>query len=294
MRVHREAALEPLTLTMRREPIHLVSVRGIGYTADGKADYFVDPVRRIAYLRISSFHEGTGEEFAQALDAMTAAGAQALVIDLRFNPGGIMQQAVAVVDQFVDGGVIVSTVTRRHAVSEYRATAAGTRQRLPLVALINGASASAAEIVAGSLQAADRATVVGSRSFGKGSVQHLIHLRSHEAAIKLTTAYYRLPDGRFIHRTASNTSTNAWGVIPDVEVVLDREQEAAVADARHEMDTAGIDPAWQPDPGHHASPTASRRPSDATSARRTLPIDPQLERAVHILAQTLEAASSTR
>jgi carboxyl-terminal processing protease len=114
----------------------------------------------------------------------------------------------------------------------------GTVENLKLVVLINGSSASAAEIVAGSLQARGRAVVVGERSFGKGSVQHLIHLAGHKAAIKLTVAYYRLPDGRIIHRTDKNALTDLWGVTPDVKVTLSEDEVQAIQESRRKLDVS--------------------------------------------------------
>jgi carboxyl-terminal processing protease len=149
-----------------------------------------------------------------------------------------MHQAIAMVDRFVNGGVILSTVTRRQAIREYLATQRGTINDLELGVLINAASASAAEIVAGSLQACGRARIVGERSFGKGSVQHLIHLTESKGAVKLTTSYYRLPDGRIIHRTKKNAHTDSWGVIPDIEITLTDGERHAIRESRRAMDDA--------------------------------------------------------
>lgn len=243
VRVLHEGERTGLTVSMKREPVQVVSVRGFGRRDDGQPVYLVDPHTRIAYVRVSSFHDATVQEFNNALDTVVRSGARGLVLDLRFNPGGTMFGAVDMVDRFVDEGVILSTVTRRQAVDEYRAKPGNTVRDLPLVVLINGASASSAEIVAGALQARRRATIVGTRSFGKGSVQHLIHLTGHPAAVKLTTAHYRLPDGRFIHRDQKNAMSDDWGVIPDVAVALSPEEQSAVRRARHELDSAFLDAA---------------------------------------------------
>jgi len=277
MRVLHEGASEPHAVTLNREVVHVLSVRGFGRTETGEPDYIVDATRRIAYIRVSNFHNTTAHEFDQALASLRERHAAALVLDLRFNPGGIMQEAISMVDRFVADGLILSTVTRRQAVAEYRATATNTLADLPLVVLVNGASASSAEIVSGALQARGRAVVVGTRSFGKGSVQHLIHLTGQNAAVKLTTAYYRLPDGRFIHRTARNAGTSDWGVIPDVVVPLTDEQEHAVRDARRNLDLAFL----SAEHGDADSPAP-------TQARMTLPIDLQLVRALEILADQLD------
>jgi len=223
-------------LSMVRGPVHLTTVRGFHRDPSGVWDYLIDPSGRIGYIRVSNFRENTMRDFDAALRELLDDGAAALVLDLRFNPGGLMQQAVAMVDRFVGQGVILSTVTRRQAVDEYMATRMGTIDNLKLVVLINGNSASAAEIVAGSLQARGRAMVVGERSFGKGSVQHLIHLVGHKAAVKLTVAYYRLPGGRIIHRTDKNANTDLWGVTPDLEVTLDKSEVQAIHQSRRMVD----------------------------------------------------------
>ncbi len=224
------------TLELVRGAVHLKTVRGFTRDSAGKWEYMLDRKDRIGYIRVGNFRENTLRDFDEALREILDDGAAALILDLRFNPGGLMQQAVAMVDRFLESGVILSTVTRRKAVDEYVAVPEGTIRKLKLVVLINGNSASAAEIVAGSLQAHRRATVVGERSFGKGTVQHLIHLIGNKAAVKLTVAYYRLPDGRLIHRTDKNLHTQSWGVIPDVIVPLERDELAALQESRRRTD----------------------------------------------------------
>ncbi len=283
MRVLHEGESEPHAVVLNREIVHVVSVRGIGRTESGEPEFIVDATRRIGYIRVSNFHHATAREFDRALASIRARRAAALVLDLRFNPGGIMQEAISMADRFVADGLIVATVTRRQAVAEYRATAKNTLADLPVVVLVNGASASSAEIVAGALQARGRVVVVGSRSFGKGSVQHLIHLTAQKAAVKLTTAYYRLPDGRFIHRTARNAGTNDWGVIPDVVVPLTDDQERAIREARHELDLAFLSEEQdEAEDGTDVLDSAA-----PPSGPQKLPIDPQLAKALEILARQI-------
>jgi carboxyl-terminal processing protease len=131
-----------------------------------------------------------------------------------------MPEAIAIVNRFLDSGVILRTVTRREAIDTFVATAEGTDTRTPLAVLINGGSASSSEIVAGCLQDRGRAIVVGERSFGKGSVQKFFNLDGG-GGVKLTVAHYQLPGGRIIHRTPRNTSSDDWGIIPDIVVPTD-------------------------------------------------------------------------
>ena len=238
LRVQHSGRSEPETLTITRGPVSVVTVRGFRREAHGGWDYLIDPLNRLGYIRVTSFHNNTMRDFDAALTRLREQGVVGLIIDLRFNPGGVMLQAIAMVDCFVDDGVILSTVTRRRAVQRYLATPGDTVQDIPLAVLINRGSASSSEIVAGSLQAHGRAIVVGERSFGKGSVQHLVFLEEGRAAIKLTTAYYRMPDDRIIHRTPANEALGSWGILPDIVVSLSDEEEQEIQEVRRAADLA--------------------------------------------------------
>jgi carboxyl-terminal processing protease len=200
MTLRRRGVTDPIRVELVREIIHVNSVEsrelpeGVGYVA------------------IKSFQDRTSDEVSQALDRLTrAAGGRlrGLVLDLRYNPGGLLDEAVFVADQFLREGVIVTTRGRNgQAQDEARARAAGTRPDFPIVVIVNGYSASAAEILAGALQDHHRALVVGQRTFGKGSVQSVIDLPDG-GALKLTIARYFTPSGR---------SIQAQGIAPDVMV----------------------------------------------------------------------------
>jgi len=156
----------------------------------------------VGYLRLANFSERSGAEVHAALDSLRGAGARSLVLDLRGNPGGLVDQAVEIAQRFVpEGSLLVSTKGRSPGV-EHRFVATKNQPELswPMAVLIDGGSASASEIVAGALQDLDRAIVVGSASFGKGSVQNIYPLRGRAGALKLTTALYYTPSGRSIHR----------------------------------------------------------------------------------------------
>nr|MBO2509426.1 peptidase S41 [Gammaproteobacteria bacterium] len=186
------------------------------------------------YLRITQFQVNTGEEVGKALARLKKDNGgqklRGLVLDLRNNPGGVLQAAVEVADHFLTSGLIVYT-KGRIANSELRfsATPADASEKVPLVVLINGGSASASEIVAGALQDHKRGVLMGTDSFGKGSVQTVLPL-SNDRALKLTTALYYTPNGR---------SIQAQGIVPDIEVArarITREQEVA---AYKEADLVG-------------------------------------------------------
>ena len=159
------------------------------------------------YTRVTSFDKKVVEGVAEALKKHPKA--DGLILDLRNNPGGLLNQAVDLVDLFVDAGVIVSQKGRVESENQiYNATPAGTNKTIPVVVLVNGGSASASEIVSGALQDHKRAIVIGEKTFGKGSVQVILPI-GNEEALRLTIARYYLPSGRTIQ---------AKGVVPDIEV----------------------------------------------------------------------------
>lgn len=156
---------------------------------------------RIGYLRLASFGEKAGDEVRAVIDSLRGAGAHALVLDLRGNPGGLVEQAVDVSEQLVAPGSLIVYTRGRAAQQDRRYVAEKNRPELawPVAVLVDGGSASASEIVAGALQDLDRALVIGTTSFGKGSVQNVYPLRGGAGALKLTTALYYTPSGRSIH-----------------------------------------------------------------------------------------------
>lgn len=200
--IRREGVEEALRLTLTREIIEVDAVEG---------RILPD---RLAYIRIKAFQSTTTDELRRTLDAAvqrTAAmgGLRGILLDMRRNPGGLLHEAVRVSDEFLDEGVIVSTRGRGGQVlAEARARRAGTRPNWPIVVLVDNYTASAAEIVAGALRDHGRAIVVGSRTWGKGSVQNVIELPDG-SALKLTVARYYTPSGR---------SIQAEGIEPDVSI----------------------------------------------------------------------------
>jgi carboxyl-terminal processing protease len=285
LRVLHPGDAEPTDIEIARGRVTLASVRGFARppvpSGSARWSYLIAPDARIAYVRVSSFRRNTLSEFDEALAVLGTADLRGLVLDLRFNPGGHMYQAIAMVDRFISEGIILSTVNRYGAVDEYLATEAVHLQGVPIVVLVNGGSASAAEIVAGALQAHRRAVVAGERTFGKGSVQHVIALKEHQAAVKLTVAYYRLPDGRIIHRAARSGDARPWGITPDVPVTLTDGETAAVRRCRHELDLAFTEDGR----------AGEALPATNCAVTRRVLVDRQLERALELLRSPADAGT---
>jgi carboxyl-terminal processing protease len=160
---------------------------------------------------------------------------RSIVVDLRFNPGGLMGEAAELVDEFVKDGPIVSTKGRQVKETQISADPTVKFQEGNVVVLVNDMSASASEIVSGALKDRHRAIIIGERTYGKGSVQNPISIANHSAILKITTAYYYLPSGRLLHRRNSEPT---WGVDPDVDVHITPKQMKRWLDLRHRLDTA--------------------------------------------------------
>ena len=249
---------EPVTLSIAREKTdpfdvrlvrEVIKTRSVASRMEG--DY--------GYLRVSAFNEKTTEEATAALQGLKATNPamKGLILDLRNNPGGLLDQAVGISDLFLESGEIVSQRGRNpRDIERYNARSGDLTGGLPMVVLINSGSASAAEIVAGALQDRKRAELVGLTSFGKGSVQTLIPLRGGaDGAIKLTTARYYTPSGRSIQKT---------GIAPDLEVAQSREEAQAIANRAFQFSEASYRNALKADEGK--SRAAPHEPAEAPPA----------------------------
>lgn len=218
---------EEAELSMTREEIVMPTVKGYGRNADNTWDYFVCEDPKVAYLRVTQFTPDTAQNFAAAMQAMMSQGMRGMILDLRFNPGGRLDQALQMLDLLVEHGTLLVTRGRNRPESRVEASSAGTLPNFPMIVLVNEHSASASEIVAGSLQDNKRALVIGQRSYGKGSVQEVIPLDSRSGELKLTVQYYYLPSGRLVHRKKDATD---WGVQPQIVVPMDNATERKVFD----------------------------------------------------------------
>ena len=236
-------------ITVTRQRIRVQSVRGLTRGENQRFEHMLDRERGIGYIWLTQFNERTLEEMTAVIDELKADGLEALIVDVRFNPGGLLDEAREVVDLFLPRGARIVSVRSRD----------GTEQRLdarrepmvnddiPVVIVVNEASASAAEILAGALKDHDRALIVGSRTFGKGSVQQVRMLEGGQGALKMTNAYYYLPSGRLLHR---RDDSETWGVDPSAGayVGVSRDEQRQWLDRRRENDALRPDDNGQPAP----------------------------------------------
>ncbi|MFQ5962847.1 MAG: S41 family peptidase [Candidatus Scalinduaceae bacterium] len=198
-----EGENEPVDITIERANIHIKSVRGAK---------IVDKESKIGYIAVSSFQENTINDMDSVIKDLRKQGLESLVLDLRFNPGGLLNIAVDMADRFIKKGVIVTTKGRHKSQDhKYKAHRSRTYPKFPLIILVNNGSASASEIVAGAIKDHKRGLLLGTKTFGKGSVQSLIPIENRNSALKMTTARYYTPSGIQIDKT---------GIEPDIKVDL--------------------------------------------------------------------------
>lgn len=232
--IGREGESEPVKYELEREVIKVPSVRG-AKLLDGEGP-------KIGYVRVTQFSEPTGKEFVRALNELEKQGMEALVIDLRFNPGGLLNSAVEVAGEFLPGGSLVAYTEGRSPAAERRYLSPGkgrAARAYPVAVLVNGSSASGAEIVAGALKDTGRALLVGETTFGKGSVQSVVSLPDG-SALRMTTAKYFTPGQQPIHER---------GVSPHVRAPMTAADEARLLAQRRDEDlpaSRGEDAAEEP------------------------------------------------
>jgi len=274
--IERKGEDELIDFTIRRAEIVIESIRGWQHAESGGWDYLIDPEHRVVYVRLSQFIPQSVETLDRViaeLDGDEPIGG--VILDLRFNPGGLLTSAVDIPARFVGAGPIVATVGgNRKEKHRNNAKRRNTYRHFPVVVLINGGSASASEIVAGALQDYGRGVIVGTNSFGKGSVQDLIPVSNGSAFLKLTTHYYMLPKGRIIHRKPMATS---WGIQPDIEVSMTDQQVIDALELRQQVDVI-----------HDADEALEEQPPVAADILEG-GSDPQLETALLVLKAQLVA-----
>jgi carboxyl-terminal processing protease len=311
--IERPGEPELLDYAITRDQIEIESIRGWTHKPAGGWDYWIDPDNRIGYIRLSQFIPQTADDLDAAIEQMQEDGPiNGLILDLRFNPGGLLSSAIDICDRFIMEGPIVATVDADGNVSPAsKAHRLRTYPNFDMAVLINQGSASASEIVSGALQDYHRATIIGTRTFGKGSVQDLFPLTSNGAAyLKLTTQYYMLPSKRIIHRKPNAAE---WGIDPDLAVDMTTRQIADALQLRQEADiirdgkepiTAEVERPWAAESFRvpNAAPRIEGKNPDGTDREVVeviapqpgllldLGIDSQLETALLVL-KTRQASS---
>ncbi len=202
-----EGERDPVDITIERKKIHIKSTRGAR---------IVNGEYKIGYVAVSSFQDHTIEDLDSAIKKLEEQGMESLILDLRFNPGGLLNVAVEMADKFIKKGIIVSTKGRHKSQQrEYKAHRSKTYNNFPLVILVNNGSASASEIVSGAVKDHKRGLLLGNKTYGKGSVQTLIPIENRDSALKLTTAKYYTPSGTMI---------DGSGIEPDIKVALTKKE----------------------------------------------------------------------
>jgi len=266
--IMREGLQKPKDFTLVRE---VIPVRSVRHELLEKT---------YGYVRISQFQEKTDGDFEKAMKALeeeSKGALKGLVLDLRNNPGGLLDQAVKISDRFIDSGIIVSIDGRREeAKQKWPAHPDGTATRYPLIVLVNGGSASGAEIVAGAIQDHGRGIVVGTQTFGKGSVQTIIPLKDG-SGLRLTTARYYTPSGR---------SIQAKGIVPDIIVKPSRPEEEKEKEKEKESVTPKF-PAEKDLERHlmdvEKGAAKEKEKPKKEEVKEKKPVDHQLERALELL-----------
>ncbi|MDH3503597.1 MAG: S41 family peptidase [Nitrospirota bacterium] len=256
--IEREGLENPLVFTLKRDIIKIQSVRS--KLLEGN----------VGYVRLSQFQEATVDDLSTELEKLVSKNIQGLILDLRNNPGGLLTAAVGVSEQFLESGrLVVSIQGRNGKKDEYRARANSKNYQYPMIVLVNHGSASASEIVAAAMQDWGKAVVIGTTTFGKGSVQTILPL-SDGSGLRLTTAKYFTPNGKSIH---------SIGVQPDIVIDPKPAQLAKQESSEGKKEeSAVVSPAPSP-----AKPSATSAPQDKDQAQPIPPEDLQLLKAVEML-----------
>jgi carboxyl-terminal processing protease len=283
-------ATEPKLLTLQREVIRVETVLGDTRGEDAAWKWMIDDDRKIGYIRLTAFGRHTSEELRKAIGQLIDQGLRGLVLDLRFNPGGLLTSAIEVSDMFIAEGRIVSTEGRNTPTRTWDAKGKDTYPDFPMAVLVNRYSASASEIVAACLQDHERAVVIGERSWGKGSVQNVVELEEGVSALKLTTADYRRPSGQNIHRFPDSTDDDTWGVLPNdgYELKMSTEEMVQLATDRRKKDIVRRPGDAPVDVAEEAADGTDGETNSGTAADEAKPLtDRQLDKALEYVVGKL-------
>jgi carboxyl-terminal processing protease len=246
LEIKRKDKTFPVEITRGR--VEIESVLGSRRKPSDNWDYMIDRANKIGYIRLSSFARNSYRDMENVMAELKKQGVKGVVLDLRFNPGGLLDVAIKISDLFIDDGLIVSVRPRGGQLRETRFNGrhAGSLLDFPMVCLVNGYSASGSEIVSAALQDHNRAVIIGERSYGKGSVQNIrdfevIDPKTGEALkaeIKLTTASFWRPSGKNLNKAStSGKEDEDWGVIPDKVIKLTPKERRDLAEHQRNLET---------------------------------------------------------
>lgn len=290
--IERPGETEPIRKQLTRTRIRIRSVKGFARTPDRRDwDYMIDPNNHVGYIRVGQFTRETKDELRKALMQVRARGGRGVILDLRFNPGGLLTSAIEVCSLFLNNGqAVVKTEGRGHIEQRapYRVEQDGEFSNMDsIIILTNEQSASASEILAGTLSGNHKAFVIGERTFGKGSVQNLYEVSDRTSYFKLTTALYYVPTDplgrtwRCVHR---NEGDKSWGVEPNMTVKLIPNELVRVFELRRRSETISRDNDKPPEDLFKRNPTPTTQPADDIEIPNDAPYtDAQLETALAVM-----------
>ena len=234
--VEREGVDKPLEFELAREVIELETVTGANRKENDEWNYYIDPSNKICYVRVTTFARNTARDLHKVLSKLDKQGIAGFILDLRFNPGGLLTSAVEISDMFADDGVIVSIRPRTGKEAVYSGEHEGSFLNFPMVCLVNGLSASGSEIVSACLQDHHRAVIMGERSYGKGSVQNIQPFEGGE--LKLTTASFWRPSGKNLNKSSTQgRDEDTWGVTPNKGFTLSLSEKERDQLYEHQRDS---------------------------------------------------------
>jgi carboxyl-terminal processing protease len=297
--VHR-GETSPVTYELVRAEIRIESVRGDRRDRRGNWSYVLQQHPRIGFIRLMSFGDRTVSDLVTALNSIEGK-VDGLIVDLRGNAGGLLTAAVQICDMFIPPGkVIVSTRGRDPSLTEvfWSEREPLVNPQLPIVVLVDRFSASASEIFAACLQDYKRATIVGERTWGKGTVQNVLELEGGKSAIRLTTQTYWRPSGENIHRHRDDRDDDPWGVRPSAEnrVEFSADEYRQVYEARRKRDYLSDVSAGEPTPGDTGASPSDSAPQDTkqdeSKSTAEPVVDRQLQRAIDVLLETTGAKAA--
>jgi carboxyl-terminal processing protease len=243
--VQREGEDKPIEFKLTRGFVEVESVLGFKRKSNDNWDYMIDPVNKIGYIRLTQFARNSARDLDRVMEDLTKRGIKGFILDLRFNPGGLLDSAVKISDLYVNDGVIVSIRERGVPEQEINGRARGSLLDFPMVCLVNGYSASGSEIVSACLQDHDRARIIGERSYGKGSVQHILEFDGGD--IKMTTATFWRPSKKNLNKSStSGKDEDVWGVTPDKLIKLTAKERVDLDEHLHSTEV--IQPKNKPAP----------------------------------------------